>query len=94
VCENNKKRREKIAKEGYNKRVKNKTFIFTNLDDDELEDSIIDHQGIMGKSVTKKTEAVISGNVMLFSSKMEKAIELGIKIYTREEFIERYGINV
>ena len=83
-----------IQQQGYNKKVQEKKFVFTNLDDDLLEDYIIDHKGDVGKTVNKNTDAVICGNLLSLTTKMEKAIELGVDIYTKEEFIQRYGVTV
>ncbi len=93
INNNNIERINIIKQQGYNKDIIEKNFVFTNLDDDDLEDYIMDHKGSIGKSVTKKTNAVICGNLLSFTTKMEKAIELGIKIYTKDEFILKYNIE-
>lgn len=92
IYQNNMERINKLKSEGYNKNINEKNFVFTNLDDDQLEDYIIDNKGTVGKTVNKKIDALICGNLLSFTGKMEKALELGVKIYTKEEFVERYNV--
>ena len=73
--------------------IKGNSFVFTNLEDDDLEDYILDHQGQISKAVTKNTQAVITGNLLSVTTKQAKAAELKIKVYTLKEFKTRYNIN-
>jgi DNA ligase (NAD+) len=68
-----------------------KRFVFTNLEDDQLEDFILDNGGKISVGVDTKTSGVISGNIMVITEKMLTAHELGIKIYTVSEFTQKYG---
>ncbi len=90
VVENNRKYFSDLAKKGYNKKINGKTFVFTTLDDDDLEDYICDHKGTLGKAVTRRTTAVITGNPLELTQKTKDAHELGIKVYTVSEFNKAY----
>lgn len=95
AIEYNKKLTEELKEKGYNPRIKDKTFVMTGFllkMDYELEDYIYDHFGNIGNIVNKNTEAVISGNIMDITTKMEKAKELNVPVYTVEEFKEVYNL--
>lgn len=94
VEENNRKYFEELAQQGFNPMVKNHGFVFTNLEDDDLEDYILDHQGSMQKAVNSETKAVITGNLLDVTAKQRKACELGVKVYTVEEFKMHFNITV
>jgi len=92
VEENNKRFYEDLAMKGFNSLIKNKSFVFTDLDDDNLEDYIIDHQGVMSKTVRHDTAAVITGNVLSMTTKRKDAMRLGIRVYTVQEFIKYFNV--
>lgn len=94
VEENNRKFLQELDKNGYNRKIKNKAFVFTNLDDDELEDYILDNHGAFSKSVDRATTAVITGNICAMSTKQLEASKLGIKVYTLNEFKEQFDVKM
>jgi DNA ligase (NAD+) len=69
--------------------IKNKNFVFTgslaNLSRQEAEDLVEKYGGRASGSVSKKTDFVVAGKSP--GSKNKKALELGIKIITEDEFI-------
>ena len=88
-------RLEQLSKQGYNKKIKGKTFVMTGFlshPDYDLEDYIWDHWGELAATVTSKTTAVISANVANITGKMLTANELRIPVYTIEEFTAAFDI--
>ncbi len=72
-----------LQKDGYNMKIKGKTFVTTGFlshPDYDLEDYIWDHWGELGSTVTSNTTAVLSANVANITGKMLKANELGIPV--------------
>lgn len=94
VEENNRKFLEQIAKNGYNFNVKNRSFVFTNLEDDELEDYLLDHHAVINKVVDRSTTAVVTGNICAMSTKQLEAAKLGIRVYTVSEFKQLFNIPI
>jgi DNA ligase (NAD+) len=102
----NKQHVEDMKKNGYNHRIQGKIFIlsgFMGMHDYDLEDFIIDNQGMISAQVTSSTETIIVKNINLAinSPKITKALELNqtaglatnehkISILTINEFYERY----
>lgn len=82
----------KIKREGYNRKIKYKNFVFTNMNNGKLEDYILDHQGSLQNYITNETKAVICGDLLSITSKMKIARSKRIPIYTTKEFIERFDI--
>jgi NAD-dependent DNA ligase len=74
-----------------NEAINGKTFVLTNLEDDNLEDFIIDNGGKIGTKVTAKTTALISGNIQIISEKQIEAHKMDIQIFTLTEFSDLYG---
>lgn len=86
-----------IKSRGYNPKIKGKSFVptgFLSHPDYELEDYIWDHWGNMVSTVTSDTTAVISANVGNITGKMMKAYDLGVPVYTLEEFIQAYDLPI
>ena len=86
-----------LKKSGYNPKIKGKTFVTTGFishPDYDLEDYIWDHWGELSSTVTSDTTAVISANVANITSKMLKANELGVPVYTIEELLEAFNIPI
>ena len=84
-----------LKKKGYNPHIEGKRFVLTGFmgkTDYELEDYIYDNMGDFVDVVTSDVEAVISGNVLEASKKMIKAAELGVCVYSIQEFSERYNV--
>jgi DNA ligase (NAD+) len=86
---------DRLAKDGYNPEIKGKTFVttgFLNKPDYDLEDYIWDHWGETVATVTSDVSGVIAANVANITGKMMRAYELGVPVYTVEEFISHYNI--
>lgn len=66
-----------------------KKFVFSGFRSAELEDEISQRGGQTTSSVSKNTTAVIA-ETKTATGKVKKAIDLGIGIYTREEFKDKY----
>lgn len=92
VEENNERYYRELAEKGYNKSIDGKEFVFTELDDDTLEDYILDHRGSIKKAVTKSICAVVTGNPACATVKRKDAANLGIKVYTVAEFKKTFNI--
>ncbi|KER11116.1 MAG: DNA ligase [[Candidatus Thermochlorobacteriaceae] bacterium GBChlB] len=73
-----------------NARVENKTFVFTgtleSLKRDEASSMVLARGGKVSGSVSKKTDFVVAGSEA--GSKLEKAVQLGVKVLTEAEFRE------
>lgn len=67
-------------------------FVFTGTRNKEVEKKVEDRGGSIGSSVSKKTTALIVNNITN-SSKIDNAKKYDIKIYTMEEFCNKYGFN-
>jgi DNA ligase (NAD+) len=68
-----------------------KKFCFSGFRSKELEQNIIDRGGNTTTSVSAKTSGIIVDNKSTNQSgKVIKAIECGVKVYTKEEFIKIY----
>ena len=67
-------------------RVQGKKFVLTNVEDEKLEDSILDHGGIIVNKVDSTVTCVICGNLQLVTEKQMDAHLLGIPIYTISEW--------
>lgn len=66
-------------------------FVFSGFRNKELEQNIVDRGGKIISSVSKKTNVIIVNNKDgKQSTKVVKGESLGIKIYTKEEFIKKY----
>lgn len=90
----------KLKKTGkYNKKIYNKSFVTTGFMSNfnrDIEDWIYENMGELSSSVTSSTEAVIANEMSVseMSSKITKAFELGVKVYTLFEFKEKYNYNL
>jgi DNA ligase (NAD+) len=84
---------EQLRLNGRNPNVEGRSFVFTCLEDELLEDYLLDHGGIMQTSVTRDTQAVVCGNLAEVTGKQTQAISLRIPIYTVEEFKWLYSIR-
>jgi NAD-dependent DNA ligase len=91
VLENNKAYFEDLAKHGFNPNISGKKFVFTNVKDDDLEDMIYDHQGMLEKAVSPETSLVVTGNPLEITTKIKDAQKLGIRVYTIIEFKDIIG---
>lgn len=72
--------------------LKDISICFTGFRDDELEKNIIKNSGNIVSGVNKKTNILLVKEKGSGSSKEIKAEELGISIYTKDEFLKKYNI--
>lgn len=93
VEENNRRYFEELARTGGNPKIRGRTFVLTNLHDEDLEDYLIDNGGIIANHVASNVEAVISGNEEDITEKMRQAFQNHVKVYTVEEFKDYYNIS-
>lgn len=95
AVEYQKKRLENIKKRGYNPLIQGGNFVLTGFMDHppkELIDYIWDNWGDIAGNVDSKTRAVIVSHFSNVSSKVTKAHELGIKVYSLAEFVHIFKI--
>lgn len=88
-------RRETTKNNGYNPKIRGKTFVLTGFlgrTDYELEDYIYDHFGNFSSVVTSSTNAVISANLMEITTKMLTAEQMHIPVYSIDEFVKKYDV--
>ena len=71
--------------------MKNMKIVFTGFRDLELEEGIKKRGGKITTSVSKNTTALVVADKESSSSKMQKALDLGIDVYDKEEFIDEFG---
>ena len=93
VYENNRSYFDELSKKGFNRNIAGRKFVFTSLENDNLEDYILDHQGSLEKAVGADTAAVISGNPLELTPKIREARSLGIRVYTVSEFQDMFGFT-
>lgn len=81
---------EKDVNSGVSKKFQGKTFVLTGtlsvLTRQEAEEKIIFCGGKASSSVSKKTDFVVAGENA--GSKLEKAVQLGVKVLSENEFLE------
>jgi NAD-dependent DNA ligase len=94
VTANNKRYFEELERQGFNENICSQGFVFTVCDDDDLEDYITDHQGVVQKAVSENTRAVITGNPVDLTTKTQEAHRLGVKVYTIAEFKNEFNITI
>ena len=70
----------------------NKKIIFSGFRDILMEENISNLGGKITTSISKNTNILIVADRDTSSSKMKKAEELGIDIYTKQEFIDKYKL--
>jgi DNA ligase (NAD+) len=69
-----------------NLRISGKTFVFSGVRDKELEKLIHDNGGVIGSSVSSKTNIVLVKTTDSESSKITKAKSLGVSVMSIEDF--------
>ena len=70
-----------------------KEIVMSGMRDGDLKKSIEKKGGKCGSSITKKTYALVVKSKDKVTSKMKKACEKGVPIYTVLEFNERFGLE-
>ena len=91
-----KKLRLLLKQKGYNSDIEKGIFVFTNFmgrTDYELEDYIFNNGGQISSTITSSTSAVISGGLGNITTKMIKANELKISVYSLNEFLDKFNIK-
>jgi len=73
---------------------KNTYFVFTGFRNDILEKYIKDNGGEVEKVITSKTNYLIIKEKDKITNKISKAIEKGIILITKDEFIKKYNLNI
>jgi DNA ligase (NAD+) len=74
------------------KELNNKKIIFTGFRNKDLEKVITDLGGSITTSVSKNTDILVAKDLSDNSSKIVKAKELGITIYSKDEFMKKYKL--
>jgi NAD-dependent DNA ligase len=74
------------------KELNNKKIIFTGFRNKDLEKVITDLGGSITTSVSKNTDILVAKDLSDNSSKIAKAKELGITIYSKDEFMKKYKL--
>lgn len=65
---------------------KNQVFVFTGFRNKEWEKIIVENGGTVASSISEKTTIVIAKDTSRMSSKLQKALDKGIKIIQMDEF--------
>ena len=82
-----------IVKTIVNKRIfENVYFVFTGFRSDELETFIKDNGGNIESTITSKTNYLIMKDMNKITGKISKAIEKGVKIISKDDFIAQHGL--
>ena len=95
ALDKDKETREKIKKQGYNEKIRGRTFVTTGFFgrmDYELEDYIYDNMGNFSDTVTSSIAAIVTANLLMASKKITDAQNLNIPVLSMEEFITKYDI--
>ena len=71
---------------------KNVYFVFTGFRSDEIEKFIKDNSGDVESTITSKTNYLIMKDRNKITNKISKAIEKGVKIISKDDFISQYGL--
>ena len=88
----------KLKKINVNKTIINKgifeniCFVFTGFRSDELEKFIKDNGGEVETNITSKTNYLIMKDRSKITNKISKAIEKGVKIISKDDFIAQHGL--
>ncbi|MEN3008191.1 NAD-dependent DNA ligase LigA [Pseudothermotoga sp.] len=67
------------------------TGVLKNFTRDEIEELILSHGGRVTENVSKKTDYLIAGENP--GSKLSRAQQLGVKIISEEEFLEKFNLK-
>jgi DNA ligase (NAD+) len=86
---NKKGKQNKSNKDGKMSGIK---VLFTGFRDKRLEELVVENGGEIVSSVTKNLSVLIAKDKNKMSTKMKKAIDLGIPVLTREEFISQFSL--
>lgn len=81
---------EKIVEKKKDGIFKGEYFVFTGFRNDDYEKFIKENGGEVEKSITSKTTYLIMKDKNKMTNKIEKAIEKGLKIISKEDFIREF----
>ena len=71
--------------------MKGMKVVFTGFRDEALEKDVVSRGGKVTTSVSSNTTVlVVSAKTANPSGKMKKALDIGVEVLTKEEFIEKY----
>jgi len=92
----NKKIKVKIVKKSTKKngKFKDKKFVFTGFRDKNLEAFIENEGGKISTSVSSNTDYLLTDDKNSTSSKVTKAKDLGLEIFLKDEFIDKFKIKL
>ena len=92
----NKKIKVKIIKKSTKKngKFKDKKFVFTGFRDKDLESFIENEGGKITTSVSSNTDYLLTDDKNSTSSKVTKANDLGVDIFLKDEFIDKFKIKL
>ena len=88
----------KLKKINVNKTIVNKgifeniCFVFTGFRSDEIEKFIKDNGGEVESTITNKTNYLIMKDRSKITNKISKAIEKGVKIISKDDFIAQHRL--
>jgi DNA ligase (NAD+) len=77
-------------RENVSNKLRGGKFVFSGFRDKNLEEEIKKRQGNVVTSVSKNTTALIVKNKNVVQGKMKKAMELGVDVYSVDEFIAKF----
>jgi len=71
---------------------KNVYFVFTGFRSDEIEKFIKDNGGEVENNITSKTNFLIMKDRNKITNKIEKAVEKGVQIISKDDFVKKYKL--
>ena len=80
------KKKEKVAKN----RFKDMKIVFTGFRDNNLQETVEMEGGSITTAVSKKTTFVVANDPNETTGKVKKAKDLGVKIYSKQQFLDLY----
>lgn len=95
AIENQKKMYEDLKQNGYDDKIKGKSFVFSGFGSNvpyQLQDKIFNNYGEIKSSVNSRTDILVVNTASFITSKVVSAKENGVPIYTLKEFEEYLSI--
>ena len=68
-----------------NEHITNKNVVFTGKRDKDLMEKVMKYKGIIQPAITKKTDYLVVDDINKMSVKIQKAKDLDVKIFSKEE---------
>jgi NAD-dependent DNA ligase len=72
--------------------LKGMIFVFSGFRDKKLEEEIIKRGGKVSTSVSSNTTCVIANNLHKITGKVQKAMDLNIDVYEKENFLLKFNL--